>query len=112
MSKELNEEDKDITTAFDDFDDFDDDVTPLFDETTDIIKRRGMQWGDAHETHLRIAQTWSGILNFTVNEHQVALCMAALKLVRANINPADPDSLIDAGGYIQIAKDIGKKGLY
>ena len=37
---------------------------------------------------------------------QVALCMTGLKLVRASVNPDDPDSFDDGHGYLAIAEDI------
>ena len=56
-----------------------------------ILQEREKQWGDAVLTHSRIAQVWSGILGQDISAHQVALCMVGLKLVRAEINPDDPD---------------------
>ena len=37
---------------------------------------------------------------------QVALCMAGLKLVRASVNPDDPDSFDDGHGYLTIGEEI------
>lgn len=71
-----------------------------------ILVERGKQWGDPVYTHERIARVWSGILNFHVTAHDVALCMVALKLVRASVNPAEPDSYTDAKGYSDIAMMI------
>lgn len=68
-----------------------------------IVQERQSQWGDPVETHERIAAVWTGVLNHEVTATEVALCMAGLKLVRSNINPADPDSYVDARGYVQIA---------
>ena len=71
-----------------------------------ILVERGKQWGDPVYTHERIARVWSGILNFQVSAHDVALCMVGLKLVRAAVNPAEPDSYTDAKGYADIAMMI------
>ena len=71
-----------------------------------ILVERGKQWGDPVYTHERIARVWSGILNFQVSAHDVALCMVALKLVRASVNPTEPDSYTDAKGYADIAMII------
>ena len=73
--------------------------------TEELLKQRGESWGDAVDTHERIALVWSGILNTDVTPYQVALCMSGLKLVRAEINPSDPDSLDDCDGYSSIARD-------
>ena len=71
-----------------------------------ILQEREKQWGDAVSTHVRIAQVWSAIIDYDIRPHQVALMMAGLKLVRASINPVDPDSVKDARGYLGIAQEI------
>lgn len=71
-----------------------------------LLEQRGSSWGNAANTHSRIAQVWSGILDTEVTAGQVALCMAGLKLVRASVNPDDPDSFDDGHGYLTIAEDI------
>ena len=71
-----------------------------------LLEQRGSSWGNAAATHSRIAQVWSGILDTEVTAGQVALCMAGLKLVRACVNPDDPDSFDDGHGYLAIAEDI------
>lgn len=74
----------------------------------DILNTREHQYGDPVEMHDRIASIWSGILGTEVSGYQVALCMAGLKLARATKNANDPDSLIDAHGYTEIAQMIQK----
>lgn len=69
-----------------------------------ILKDREKQYGNPVEMHERIAEIWSGILNHPVTGYEVALCMTGLKLARATKNPTDPDSLIDAHGYAEIAQ--------
>ena len=76
------------------------------DKINELLKQRGQQYGDMVDTHVRIAQVWSGILNTKVTAGQVALCMAGLKLVRAVNNPDHQDSFDDAHGYLQIAEVI------
>ena len=71
-----------------------------------LLEQRGSSWGNAASTHSRIAQVWSGILDTEVTDGQVALCITGLKLVRASINPDDPDSFHDAQGYNRIAELI------
>ena len=71
-----------------------------------ILQEREKQWGDAVSTHVRIAAVWSAIIDYDIRPHQVALMMAGLKLVRASINPVDPDSVKDARGYLGIAQEI------
>lgn len=72
----------------------------------DILKDREKSYGDPIEMHNRIAQIWSAILDKPVTAYEVALCMAGLKLARATKNASDPDSLIDAHGYTEIAQTI------
>ena len=76
------------------------------DKIGELLAQRGQQWGGATSTHARIAQVWSGILDTEVTALQVALCMSGLKLVRAEVNPSDPDSFNDAHGYLRIAQVI------
>ena len=71
-----------------------------------LLEERGSSWGNAASTHSRVAQVWSGILDTEVTAGQVALCMTGLKLVRASVNPDDPDSFDDGHGYLAIAEDI------
>ena len=78
----------------------------MSDNVGELLKQRGNQWGDAIGTHVRIAQVWSGILGHEVQAVEVALMMEGLKLVRASINPDDPDSFDDAQGYSRIAELI------
>ena len=78
----------------------------MSDKVAALLEQRGSSWGNAAGTHSRIAQVWSGILDIEVTAGQVALCMAGLKLVRASVNPDDPDSFDDGHGYLAIAADI------
>ena len=78
----------------------------MTDNVEDLLAQRGQQWGDAIGTHVRIAEVWSGILGHKVQPVQVALMMEGLKLVRASINPTDPDSFADAQGYSRIGELI------
>lgn len=78
----------------------------MSDKVAALLEQRGSSWGNAASTHSRIAQVWSGILDTEVTAGQVALCMTGLKLVRASVNPNDPDSFDDGHGYLAIAEDI------
>ena len=78
----------------------------MSDKVSALLEQRGSSWGNAASTHSRIAQVWSGILDTEVTAGQVALCMVGLKLVRASVNPDDPDSFDDGHGYLAIAEDI------
>ena len=78
----------------------------MSDKIAALLEQRGSSWGNAASMHSRIAQVWSGILDTEVTAGQVALCMAGLELVRASVNPDDPDSFDDGHGYLTIAEDI------
>ena len=71
-----------------------------------LLEQRGKLWGDATDTHIRIAQVWGGIKGVEFTPTEVALMMAGLKLVRASISPNEPDSYDDAHGYVTIAENI------
>lgn len=73
-----------------------------------MITERAGQWGDAAQTHARIGDVWSGILGINVSARQVALCMAGLKLVRAEINPTNEDSYVDGHAYLRFAEDFAE----
>lgn len=69
-------------------------------------------YGPPHIGMNNIAKVWSVILNTEVDGAQVALCMAALKLVRQSHKPKR-DNLVDVAGYaalVQMCEDA-RKGL-
>lgn len=72
----------------------------------DILKDREKSYGNPVAMHERIAGIWSAVLDKPVTAYEVALCMVGLKLARATKNASDPDSLIDAHGYAEIAQTI------
>ena len=73
-----------------------------------VLNLRDQQYGNVtrHQQHERIAQVWSGILKHEVTGYQVALCMAGMKLIRAENAPAVTDSFVDICGYAAIAGEI------
>ena len=71
-----------------------------------VLQERGKIYGDAVDTHARIAQVWSGVIGTEVTALQVALCMVGLKLIRAECAPEHEDSYVDIGGYTEIVKKI------
>lgn len=77
-----------------------------------LLEQRGQIYGDAVETHARIAQVWSGILNTPISAHEVALCMMGLKLVRADCDPKHADSYADILGYEAIARKTVEAGQF
>lgn len=67
--------------------------------------RRGT-YGDPFEMHSKIAAGWSALLGVDVTAHQVAACMAWLKLCRAVQSPDHLDSAVDAAAYAAIMGEI------
>ena len=79
----------------------------MSDNTTaaELFNQRAKSWGEATHTHARIALVWEGIGDLQPETAGLAaLKMAGMKLVRAAINPDDPDSFDDAEVYIDIAR--------
>jgi len=70
---------------------------------------RARDYGDAFEMHGRIASGWSQILGVDVKAHEVALCMAWLKISRIVESPSHADSYIDAVAYMALAAEIEKR---
>lgn len=54
----------------------------------------------------RIADLWSPILGRRVLPHEVALCLAQLKVARLCQSPDHEDSWLDALGYIAIGAEL------
>lgn len=82
-------------------------MTSILSEAAEIVAGvRQEQYGDPVDVHTRIGQAWAGILGLPeVTPKEVALCMAALKLVReASPRTGLRDNFVDAAGYVQIAR--------
>lgn len=77
---------------------------------TIVTKDRATTHGDAESSFEALATIWSVLLNTEVKVHQVALMMAALKLVRASGNPSYEDNWIDLAGYAACGGEIATKG--
>ena len=73
-----------------------------------VLNQRDQQYGpnSRAQMHERIARVWSAILRHPVTPMQVALCMAGMKLIRAENAPMVEDSFVDACGYAAIAAEL------
>ena len=67
---------------------------------------RAKDYGDAFEMHRRIASGWTEILGVDVSPHEVALCMAWLKIARLVETPGHEDSYVDLVAYGSLAGEI------
>jgi len=59
---------------------------------------RNRKAGDFVTNHSNIAKIWSVILGIEVQPHQVALCMAGMKLARC-VASLDRDHFVDGAAY-------------
>lgn len=78
----------------------------IFDEARVLIQDRGRVYGSPYTNHKRIAELWSGLLEFPITAHQVVLCMAAVKLARLVETPSHHDSIVDAVAYLAFYEDV------
>lgn len=77
-------------------------MTVLSDGEQLVTGERREQYGPPVECMARTAAAWTAVLGVPVQARQVALCLAAMKLVREG-HAHRPDNLVDAAGYVLIA---------
>jgi hypothetical protein len=70
---------------------------------------RNIDYGEPIENFERVADGWSIILGKYIAPHQVALCMAWLKIARLTATPDHKDSYTDAAGYIALGWELVNK---
>ena len=78
----------------------------LFDEVVSTIQERGAVYGHPAINHKRIADLWSAYLDYPIQPHQAALCMALVKIARLSETPSHEDSLKDLLAYCAISKTV------
>lgn len=66
---------------------------------------RARDYGTPQENFARIATIWGAILGIELTAHEVALCMAGLKLARLANGP-HRDSYVDGAGYLALAGEL------
>lgn len=72
----------------------------LLSEAKDTINGpRDTEYGDAVLNFQTIAKMWEPIFGTDISADQVALAMAALKIVRLSNDPSHRDSWVDLAGY-------------
>ena len=67
---------------------------------------RNRDYGEPVENFERIAAGWRVLLGADVAPHQVALCMAWLKMARLVETPTHEDSYVDTAGYAALAGQL------
>ena len=78
----------------------------LFDEVISTIHNRGAVYGHPAILHKRIADLWSAYLDYPIQPHQAALCMALVKIARLSETPSHVDSTLDCLAYVALSKTI------
>ncbi|WP_019204553.1 DUF6378 domain-containing protein [Tsukamurella sp. 1534] len=67
---------------------------------------RRQEYGSPKDSFERIAQLWTITLGHAVTAHEVALCMAQLKIARLVQTPTGADSWIDLAGYAALGAEV------
>jgi hypothetical protein len=78
----------------------------LFDEVITTIHQRGGVYGHPYHNHKRIADLWSAYLDFPIQPHQAAICMALVKVSRLTETPSSKDSVLDGIAYFALYQTI------
>ncbi|CAB4175904.1 hypothetical protein UFOVP981_7 [uncultured Caudovirales phage] len=68
-----------------------------------IAAARDLEYGSPNASMLRIAQLWSAYLGYGIEPHEVAICMALLKISRLSDQAQNKDSYYDLINYALIA---------
>jgi Domain of unknown function (DUF6378) len=77
-------------------------------EAKSTVTARGWVYADPATNHLRIAHLWSTYLEMAIEPHQVAMCMALVKVARTMESPKHDDSYVDGAAYFALAAEIAK----
>ena len=77
----------------------------LLDALEAVTGKREDDYGNKLKNHQNIADLWSIFLKHKITAHDVAICMALLKIARLMHSHHD-DAYIDLAGYAAIAREI------
>jgi hypothetical protein len=71
---------------------------------------RAKQYGDAFDTHERIAEMWNALApeGAPLDASTVALMMICVKIIRATRTPEKADSWIDIAGYAALGAEFAR----
>lgn len=92
-------------------------VVPKVSESAQVLRRaeslitgeRRQDYGDPSHSFEALARIWSLLLGGhgdAITPHQVALCLAALKLWRCSTSPGSMDSWTDLAGYAALGWEV------
>lgn len=74
-------------------------------EARAIIQDRGASYGHPHDNMSRTASLWAAYLEVPIHPHQVAMCLALVKVARSMETPK-VDNFIDGAAYFAIAGQL------
>ena len=74
-------------------------------EAKAIIQERGMDYGHPTDNMQRTARLWSAYLELPIDDHQVAMCLALVKVARS-METGKVDNFIDGAAYFAISGQL------
>ena len=81
----------------------------ILDQAKELVKGdRQEEYGDKLTNHENIAALWSIFLRKKLTPHDVAMCMALVKVARL-MHAHKPDSYVDLAAYAAIAGEIDER---
>ena len=80
-------------------------ASEYLDSAKATIQQRGMVYGHPSDNMQRTAALWSAYLEMPINDYQVAMCMALVKIARS-METAKPDNYIDGAAYFARAGQL------
>jgi hypothetical protein len=74
-------------------------------EARAIIQDRGMDYGHPTDNMSRTARLWSAYLEMPIEDYQVAMCLALVKVARS-MESGKVDNYIDGAAYFAISGQL------
>jgi hypothetical protein len=74
-------------------------------EARAIIQDRGMDYGHPTDNMSRTARLWSAYLEMPIEDYQVAMCLALVKVARS-MESGKVDNYIDGAAYVAISGQL------
>jgi hypothetical protein len=74
-------------------------------EARAIIQDRGMDYGHPTDNMSRTARLWSAYLEMPIEDYQVAMCLALVKVARS-MESGKVDNYVDGAAYFAISGQL------
>lgn len=74
-------------------------------EARAIIQDRGLDYGHPSDNMSRTASLWAAYLEMPIDPHQVAMCLALVKIARS-METGKVDNYIDGAAYMAISGQL------